>query len=157
MNDDYNHDHIIYVNRPELDTKNKAVGVPGTFALIIFCTVLYFLSNAWAALEDWQLYESPLRYMLGFYHYLIYEPIMFGKRINEFFLVHQITPFSNLNSVIRWLIVVAYYFGALPWVYFSYQKILRHFKLLKFKLIFPAFPAIVVGLFYLANWLFYTQ
>ncbi|RCT89709.1 hypothetical protein DVA68_15825 [Acinetobacter baumannii] len=84
---------------------------------------------------------------------MIYEPLAFGKTINDYLIVHTFTPYSNLNFVIKWVCVIFYYFG-LFCIYLKYVKFLEKFGYKKYRFLILLIPAIVLLIFYFGKWLF---
>ncbi|EME57377.1 hypothetical protein G347_08596, partial [Acinetobacter baumannii MSP4-16] len=126
---------------------------PGTFGLIFFFGVCYLISQIWNAIENWQLYEAPAKYVLFIYHYMVYEPLAFGKTINDFLIVNTLTPFDNLNFVIKWAFVILYYFG-LFCVYLKYVSFLKNVGYKKYRFLILLSPAILLMVYYSIEWLF---
>ncbi|WP_407044749.1 hypothetical protein [Acinetobacter baumannii] len=151
-NDCHDHD-IIHIKRQDANQHSAGLGFPGILGLILFFGVCYLISLGWNAIENWQFYEAPTKYVLFIYHYLIYEPLAFGKTINDYLIVHTFTPYSNLNFVIKWVCVIFYYFG-LFCIYLKYVKILEKFGYKKYRFLILLIPAIVLLIFYFGKWLF---
>lgn len=152
-NDCHDNNDIIHIKRQDNNQHSPSLGIPGTFGLILFFGVCYLISQVWNAIENWQLYEAPAKYVLFIYHYMIYEPLAFGKTINDFLIVNTLTPFDNLNFVIKWAFVILYYFG-LFCVYLKYVSFLKIVGYKKYRFLIILSPAIFLMVYYSIEWLF---
>lgn len=151
-NDCHDHD-IIHIKRQDNNQHSPSLGIPGTLGLILFFGVCYLIAQVWNAIENWQLYEAPTKYVLFIYHYLIYEPLAFGKTIYDFLTVNTLTPFNNLNFVISWVFVIIYYLG-LFWIYLKYVNLLKRIGYKQYRFLILLSPAILLMIYYSIEWLF---
>ena len=84
---------------------------------------------------------------------MVYEPLAFGKTINDFLIVNTLTPFDNLNFVIKWAFVILYYF-VLFCVYLKYVSFLKNVGYKKYRFLILLSPAILLMVYYSIEWLF---
>ncbi|WEV50212.1 hypothetical protein OZX61_12755 (plasmid) [Acinetobacter sp. ESL0695] len=113
---------------------------PGYFSGLIVIGILIGLQYIWNLLADLESYTGLTKIVVTFYHYTLYEPISFGKSINNYFIYQPLTEYSKINFIVRWSIVIFYYFGVLPYLYRKLLKIFQKFNISKnkFKLLFLA-------------------
>lgn len=131
----YNDSENIYIKCE----KSPGFGIPpGSFSGFIIIGLLVGLQYLWNLLSDWESYSGLTRMVVGFYHYTLYEPINFGKSINNYLISNPFTEYSKINFIIRWSIVIFYYFGVLPYLYRKLVKLFQTFNISKnkFKLLF---------------------
>lgn len=151
-NDCHDHNDIIHIKSQNSSQHNASLGIPGILGLMLFFGICYLISHVWNAIENWHLYDAPAKYVLFIYHYMIYEPLAFGKTINDFLMVNTVTPFNNLNFVIKWISVILYYIGVF-YIYLIYVGFLEKKGYKKYRFLILLSPAIFLMVFYSIKWL----
>ena len=87
-------------------TKDQGGCLPSVIIVGVVLGAFWLLNKVANTFSDWQSLEAPYRYAVGFYHYLVMEPLVLVSGFYDFLFNIQVTEYPNVNLVLSCILLV---------------------------------------------------